>query len=96
MKLAETRARRTKSVPFGEIIQSILDHGGDTANDLELWSAFKQRALQQDGDLDQRRALSVPTPGEATAVPSDLKSRHDRLSLSVVPQLASKLSPCVL
>jgi hypothetical protein len=46
MKLAETRARDgPKAVPLGRIIQPVLDHGGDAADDLELWSAIKQRAL---------------------------------------------------
>jgi len=82
MKLAEARARDgPEALTLGGIVQPVLDHGGEAADDLELWSAFEQNALKQDGVLDQWRALSVLTPCEATAVPSDLESRHDRLSL---------------
>src|SRR5215813_11170811 len=87
MELAEARAcDLPEPVTLGRIVKPVLNHRGDTADDLELRLAFEQNTLQQDGVLDPWHALPVMTQCEATAIPSDLESRHDRLSLSMMPQ----------
>jgi len=91
MDLPEARAcGGPEAITLGGIVLPLLDHGGDAADDLEVWPVAVH-ALQQDGVLDQWRALSVLTACEATAVPSDLKSRHDRLSSRWYPNRRGKL-----
>jgi hypothetical protein len=62
----------------GGFADPVLKNSGKASDDPQLRATFEQYALAQDRLKPPRRALSVPTPFQADAIPTDRKVRHDR------------------